>query len=87
MYKQELLGYAAAAFSVISFLPQVLKICKSRSAKDISSSMYVIYLISVILWLFYGIKINSIHLILSEVFTLILVIVILVMKYLWRDKL
>ena len=83
----ELLGYSAAIFSAISFLPQVTKMYKSRSVKDVSSSMYVIYLISVILWLFYGIKINSIHLILSEVFTLILVIVILVMKYLWRDKL
>lgn len=86
LFDLELLGYSAAIFSAISFLPQATKMYKSRSVKDISLSMYVVYLISLVLWLLYGIKINSIHLIVSELFTLVLVVIILVMKYLWQNK-
>jgi uncharacterized protein with PQ loop repeat len=46
--------------------------------------MYVIYAVSVILWLIYGITIKSEPLILAEILTLILVSAILTMKYLWK---
>ena len=81
---QELLGFVAAGLSAISFLPQLIKIWRFRSVKDISTGMYVIYAISVILWLIYGIIIKSEPLILAEIFTLILVSTILTMKYLWK---
>ncbi len=81
---QELLGFIAAALSAISFLPQLIKIWKFRSVKDISTGMYVIYTFSVILWLIYGIIIKSEPLILAEILTLILVSTILVMKYMWK---
>ncbi len=47
---QELLGFVAAGLSAISFLPQLIKIWRFRSVKDISTGMYVIYAVSVILW-------------------------------------
>ena len=46
---QELLGFTAATLSTVSFLPQIIKIWSSRSVKDISTFMYVIYAFSVIL--------------------------------------
>jgi MtN3 and saliva related transmembrane protein len=81
---QQLLGFVAAGLSAISFLPQLIKIWKFRSVKDISTGMYVIYTFSVILWLIYGIIIKSEPLILAEILTLILVCAILTMKYLWK---
>ena len=81
---QELLGFVAAGLSAISFLPQLIKIWRFRSVKDISTGMYVIYAVSVILWLIYGIIINSEPLILDEILTLILVSAILAMKYMWK---
>ena len=81
---QELLGFVAAGLSAISFLPQLIKIWRFRFVKDISTGMYVIYAISVILWLIYGIIIKSEPLILAEILTLILVSTILTMKYLWK---
>ena len=81
---QELLGFIAAALGAISFIPQLLKIWRFRSARDISIGMYVIYAISVILWLIYGVVIKSAPLILSEILTLTLVSAILIMKYIWR---
>ena len=81
---QELLGFIAAGLGAISFLPQLIKIWRFRSVKDISTGMYVIYAFSVILWLIYGIIIKSEPLILAEILTLILVSTILVMKYMWK---
>lgn len=81
---QELLGFIAAGLGAISFLPQLIKIWRFRSVKDISTGMYVIYAFSVILWLIYGIIIKSEPLILAEILTLILVSTILIMKYLWK---
>jgi len=81
---QELLGFVAAGLSAISFLPQIIKIWRFRSVKDISTGMYVIYAVSVILWLVYGIIIKSEPLILAEILTLVLVCTILTLKYLWK---
>jgi MtN3 and saliva related transmembrane protein len=81
---QELLGFIAAGLGAISFLPQLIKIWRFRSVKDISTGMYVIYTFSVILWLIYGIIIKSEPLIIAEILTLILVSTILIMKYLWK---
>ena len=80
----ELIGYAAAFCATVSLIPQVIKIWKERSAKAISITMYLIYSLSLILWLIYGIMINSIPLIIAEIITLILSIAILIMKYLWK---
>lgn len=81
---REILGFIAAGLSAISFLPQVIKIWRLKSVRDISTVMYIMYTLSVILWLFYGIIINSKPLVISEVLTLVFVTVILVMKYLYR---
>ena len=81
---QDLLGYIAAALTTISFVPQVIKICRFRSVKDISIIMYIIHTLSVILWLIYGIIIKSMPLVIAETLTLILVSTILTLKYLWK---
>lgn len=53
------LGMTAGTISAITFLPQVIKTWKSKSAKDISVLMFSFATISVILWLIYGILINN----------------------------
>ena len=68
----------------VSLIPQVIKIWKEQSAKAISGNMYLIYSLAVVLWLIYGIMINSIPLIVAEIITLALSVAILIMKYLWK---
>ena len=80
----ELIGYAAAFCGTVSLIPQIVKLWKERSAKAISTTMYLIYSLGVVLWLIYGIMINSIPLIIAEIITLVLSIAILIMKYLWK---
>lgn len=81
---QEYLGYTAAILGALSFLPQLVKVWRFRSVKDISLAMYIIYTMSVILWLAYGIIIKSAPLITAEILTLVLVSAILIMKYMRR---
>ena len=80
----EMIGFLAASLGVISFLPQVFKIWKSRSAESISSLMYIIYCTSVALWLTYGIMIKSPPLIIANSLVFVLAFSILVMKFLWK---
>ncbi|MCC8369306.1 MAG: SemiSWEET transporter [Rickettsia endosymbiont of Oxypoda opaca] len=80
----EIMGYIAGILTTIAFVPQVIKTYQSRSTQNISLSMYIIYCTSVVLWLIYGILINSLPLIITEMITLILSGAILVMKCLWK---
>lgn len=74
-------GYIAATFTTISFLPQLVKIVKTKSTKDVSLVMYLIMLTGVALWLFYGISINSWPMIVANSTTIILVGSILFIKW------
>jgi MtN3 and saliva related transmembrane protein len=80
----EMVGFFAASLGVASFMPQVVKIWRSKSVEAISSLMYVIYSVSVILWIIYGVMIKSPPLIIANLLILFLTISILAMKFLWK---
>ncbi|BAG14095.1 hypothetical protein AGMMS49573_01010 [Endomicrobiia bacterium] len=52
----KILGYTAGFISMTSFIPQVYKTWKVKSAKDVSIQMFIIYSTSTFLWIVYGIK-------------------------------
>jgi len=76
----ELIGYAAAALTTISFLPQVIKVWRTRSARDISLPMYSLFFLGTALWLTYGVAIHSLPVALANAATLILAGGVLVAK-------
>ena len=78
------LGLLAASLTTISFLPQVVKTWKSRSAKDLSLGMFSIFTLGVALWLAYGIAINDLPVILANIVTLILASTLLFFKLRWK---
>lgn len=51
----ELMGLVAGLFSTGSFIPQVIRVYKLKSAGDISFLFSVFFLLGGILWLSYGI--------------------------------
>ena len=75
-----ILGLVAAFLTTISFVPQVLKIWRTRHTKDISLKMFVIYTAGVFLWLVYGLMLGDLPLILSNIITFVLTLSILIMK-------
>ena len=75
-----LIGFFAASLTTVSFLPQVVKVWQSRSAKDVSLGMYLLFSLGVALWLVYGVLVQSWPIIISNLVTLILAAVVLAMK-------
>lgn len=80
MIYTELLGFAAAFCTTTAFLPQAIKTWRTKSAKDLSLPMFLIFCVGIILWLIYGIAISNWPMILSNVFTFMLAVSILYHK-------
>lgn len=75
-----LIGFIAGGLTTISFLPQVVKTARSRSARDLSESMLLVFLIGLVLWTIYGLQVGSLPIIAANVITIVLVGAILGMK-------
>jgi MtN3 and saliva related transmembrane protein len=86
MITNDLIGSVAGTLTTLSFLPQVLKTYRSRSAKDISLVMFLLFSLGVFLWLLYGLSIQSMPIIISNFITLVLSLSILVMKFWFGRK-
>lgn len=65
----EIVGLIAASFTTFAFVPQVFKIWKNRNISGVSISMYVIMLIGISMWLFYGFLIKSLAVIVANIVT------------------
>ena len=75
-----LIGLAAGTLTTIAFLPQVIKTWRSKSTKDISLGMYSAFSAGLSLWIVYGFSINSTPVIITNVVTLILAVLVLLLK-------
>jgi MtN3 and saliva related transmembrane protein len=76
----EWIGFAAAALTTCSFLPQAVMIIRSRNTSGISLGMYVIFTLGVSLWFAYGVAIESWPMIAANSVTFSLAAVILALK-------
>ena len=74
------IGFFAAFCTTIAFLPQAIKVFKSKSTKDISLYMFLIFTIGVLSWFVYGLIINDWPVILANAVTLVLSLFILIYK-------
>jgi MtN3 and saliva related transmembrane protein len=80
MTTTNLLGYAAGSLTTLAFVPQVVRTLRTRSAKDLSWGMLLIFILGVILWLAYGLALGSWPIILCNSLTLGLNLVIAAVK-------
>jgi MtN3 and saliva related transmembrane protein len=51
----EATGYLGSFLSSVTFIPQVIQVYKTQSARDLSLNMLIIVFISTLVWLAYGI--------------------------------
>jgi MtN3 and saliva related transmembrane protein len=84
MISTEAIGYIAASLTTLSFVPQVLRTWRLRSAQGISIGMYAIFTSGVALWLAYGVMLGAWPLIIANAATLALALSILVMIIRYR---
>ena len=76
----KLIGFAAAACTTVAYAPQVIKVWKTRSARDISLGMFMIMVLGLALWLIYGLLSGDGPLIASNAVTTLRAGGILLMK-------
>jgi len=74
------IGALASVLTTISFIPQVWRVWKTRSARDLSLPMYLIFTTGVALWLVYGVMLGSWPIIVGNAITVVLAGIVLAMK-------
>ena len=75
-----IVGYAAGTLTTIAFVPQLLKAWKSKSTEDISLLMFLTFTTGVVMWLIYGVLLDEVPIIATNVATLGLASAILWLK-------
>lgn len=79
-----LIGLAAGFLTTIAFIPQALKIWRTRSARDISLPTFSAFALGVALWLVFGVLKGEPPIILWNAVTLVVSAAIIVMKVKFR---
>jgi MtN3 and saliva related transmembrane protein len=85
MDSAQLIGLAAGTLTTIAFVPQVVKTYQSKSAKDLSLAMFLIFCTGIVLWLIYGIAINDLPVIIANSLTLALSSLLLIFKLIYKN--
>jgi MtN3 and saliva related transmembrane protein len=73
-------GLIAALFTTISLFPQLIKIYKTKSTRDISTGMFTLFGGGVFLWFIYGVLVNDVPIIIANSLAFIQALVILFFK-------
>jgi MtN3 and saliva related transmembrane protein len=74
------LGSVAGTLTTLSFLPQVIRTWRTKSAEDLSLPMLAASTVGLACWLFYGIRIDSLPIIVTNGVTFILAGTSLILK-------
>lgn len=82
----EILGLAAAAMTTGSFLPQVYRTYKTKDVEGLSLTMLSVFGFGLILWLIYGIYIDSIAVVLANLVTVLCVLLLVYFKVTYRKR-
>ncbi len=75
-----IIGFIAATLTTIAFIPQVIKVWRTRSTRDVSIGMYALFTTGVASWFCYGLLIGSWPVIVANAITLVLAGLVLIMK-------
>ena len=81
-----LVGTAGGIVSSVTFLPQVIKIWKTKSAKDLSMGTLMFLVLNVSLWLLYGILTNLYPIIITNGIVLSMVFIMVYFKLTFKEQ-
>ena len=79
----EILGLTAGTITSVTFLPQVIRIWKTKSVKDLSLMMLLLLIVGTLSWLSYGLIIKDVAIIYtnSMVLTMSMIMLFFKLKY------
>jgi len=73
-------GYIAGTATTVAFLPQVIKVIRTKQTRDISLLMYIVFLSGIICWEIYGILLNQYPIIFANSITFFSASTVLIYK-------
>jgi MtN3 and saliva related transmembrane protein len=73
-------GFVAAVLTAVSFFPQVIKVWKTKSTRDISLGMFLISCSGFFLWFIYGVLTQDPPIVIANILTFLQAFVILIFK-------
>lgn len=79
-----MIGSVAGLLTTCAFIPQVIKVVKTKETKSISLVMYCVSVTGLCLWIVHGILIKDAAVLLANSFTLLLSSIILLYKIKYR---
>lgn len=85
-YTEEIIGLIAGIFTSTALIPQLITTIKKKKAHDISPLLFVVMLTGNSLWTYYGFLKDDFPIILSNLFSVCLNSVMLILKYIYRNN-
>ena len=82
----EIVGLLAAFLTMFGFLPQVIKIYRTKSVRDLSLPTILQFTVGILFWLAYGIHLKNFVIILANSVTFLILIVALVLFLKYSSK-
>lgn len=79
----KIIGLTAASLTMLSFFPQIFKILKTKSAKDMSLVTLLQLSIGVSLWIVYGLYLKDLIIIAANAITLISLMMLLSLYFIY----
>jgi MtN3 and saliva related transmembrane protein len=76
----EAIGFTAATLTTVALVPQLVRVWRLRSAREISLGMFLMFSVGVTLWLVYGLAVHAMPVVLANAVTLVLSLAILGLK-------
>ncbi|MBB4807839.1 MtN3 and saliva related transmembrane protein [Chryseobacterium defluvii] len=83
---ENILGIIAGTLTSISMVPQLVKVLKEKNVEDLSWVMLLVLIIGVSLWVWYGIIKGEWPIIISNTFSVLLNITLLICYMIYRKK-
>ena len=82
----EVLGLVAGGITSVAMMPQLIKVIKEKNAEDISVVMLLVLITGLSLWVWYGILQNELPIILSNSFSVLFNITLLICCMMFKKK-
>jgi MtN3 and saliva related transmembrane protein len=77
MIHPDIIGSVAAFCTTVCFIPQAIKLIRTRHTEGVSLLMYIVFTIGVAFWLAYGVLLGRPPMIIANAITLMLTCAIL----------
>lgn len=81
-----IIGSSAAALTMFSFIPQIIKAAKTRSVRDVSLATLLQLSLGVLLWIFYGLHLKDPVIVTANLVTFISLLVLLLFYYIYHGR-